>query len=161
MLYSLCPHRVYRSRFEQHINTQSILWETCHSSYQLPLAPSSDADHPLTVFANNKRSLLITLLLPFGSLSAHDYLASLALSQMSQNNLQGMYLSSRAKYRAMSLIGGKSFGIMNCLQFKILFLGIYEQSKIKAYFASSKSIKLYSFAIYFLNHLQSLKYLGS
>lgn len=68
---------------------------------------------------------------PFGSLSAHDYLASLALSQMSPNNLQGMYLSSRAKYSSMSLIEGKSFGIMNCLQFKILFLGIYEQLKSK------------------------------
>jgi hypothetical protein len=31
----------------------------------------------------------------------------------------------------MSLIEGKSFGIMNCLQFKILFLGIYEQLKSK------------------------------
>lgn len=68
---------------------------------------------------------------PFGSLSAHDYLASLALSQMSQNNLQGMYLSSRAKCITMSLIGGKSFGIMNCLQFEILFLGVNEQSQSK------------------------------
>lgn len=66
---------------------------------------------------------------PFGSLSAHDYLASLALSQMSQNNLQGMCLSRRAKCITMSLIGGKSFGIMNCLQFTILFFGINEQSK--------------------------------
>lgn len=66
---------------------------------------------------------------PFGSLSAQDYLASLALSQMSQNNLQGMCLSSRAKCITMSLIGGKSFGIMNCLQFTILFFGINEQLK--------------------------------
>lgn len=66
---------------------------------------------------------------PFGSLSAHDYLASFALSQMSQNNLQRMYLSSRAKCITMSSIGGKSFGVMNCLQFKILFLVINEQSK--------------------------------
>lgn len=68
---------------------------------------------------------------PFGSLSAHDYLASLALSQMSQNNLQGMYPSSRAKCITVSLIGGKSFEIMNCLQFKILFLGANEQSQSK------------------------------
>ena len=40
---------------------------------------------------------------------------------MSQNNLQGMCLSSRAKCITVSLIGGKSFGIMNCLQLKILF----------------------------------------
>lgn len=100
---------------------------------------------------------------PFGSLSAHDYLAWLALSQMSQNNLRGMCLFSRAKYRARSLIRGKSFGIVNCLQLKIVFLGIYEQSEIRAYFASSKSINLCLFAIYFffLNHLQSPKYLGS
>lgn len=68
---------------------------------------------------------------PFGSLSAHDYLASLALSQMSQNNLQEMYLSGRAKCITLSLIGGKSFGIMNCLQFKISFLGTNEQLKSK------------------------------
>lgn len=68
---------------------------------------------------------------PFGSLSAHDYLASLALSQMSQNNLQGMYLSSRAKCITMSLIEEKSFGIMNYLQFKILFLGINKEPKSK------------------------------
>lgn len=68
---------------------------------------------------------------PFGSLSAHDYLASLALSQMSRNNLLGVYLSWKAKCMTMSLIGGKSFGIMNCLQFKILFLGMNEQPKSK------------------------------
>lgn len=66
----------------------------------------------------------------FGSLSAHDYLASLALSQMSQNNLQGMYLSSRAKYSSVSLIEGKLFGIMNCLELKFLFLGMYEQKTV-------------------------------
>jgi hypothetical protein len=64
---------------------------------------------------------------PFGNLSAHDYLASLALSQMSQNNLQGMYLSSKAKYSSVGLIEEKSLGIMNCLEFKFLFLGMYEQ----------------------------------
>lgn len=50
---------------------------------------------------------------------------------MSQNDLQGMDLSGRAKHSSMSLIEGKSFGIMNCLQFKILLLGIYEQSNSK------------------------------
>lgn len=66
----------------------------------------------------------------FGSLSAHDYLASLALSQMSHNNLQGMYLSSRAKYSSVSFTEGKSFGIMNCLEFKFLFPGMYEQKTV-------------------------------
>lgn len=61
---------------------------------------------------------------PFGSLSAHYYLASLALSQMSQNNLQEMYLSRRVKCITVRLIGSKSVGVINCLPFKILFCGI-------------------------------------
>lgn len=50
---------------------------------------------------------------------------------MSHNNLQGMYLSSRTKYSSVSLTEGKSFGIMNCLEFKFSFLGMYEQKTVE------------------------------
>lgn len=37
-----------------------------------------------------------------------------------------MYLLSKVKYSSVGLIEEKFFGIMNCLEFKFLFFGMYE-----------------------------------